>query len=448
LIQPTDSLFIDKDTVLQPGVYYVPNGIIIDEDGITLDGNGALLVGKDRNGMGVSIHNRKGVTIKNLRIQNYKYGIYSVNCRDLSVSGCAITATDEVPANTIFLNIWLPHDKAYGGGIMLVNTHDSLVERNDLQHQMNGMLSYHCQRLKVLENNASYCSGWGFHVYATSDSLYEGNVADYCCRWEPRPASEELGRDSVSIGDAVSTTIFRGHMGADAAGFLIIHSSSNNVFRRNLARLGGDGFFLAGLSPEFEPVPCNNNLFEENDGSWSPNIAFEATFSAGNIYRGNRANHCNYGFWLGFSKDGVIEDNQSSNNAQAGIAVENGVNFQVRRNHFQDNEHGVMLWSKHIPDFLQAVPENCTSADWVIENNQFIHNNKGVRIAANQDHGIRPYKVPDGEEISTWLRPHDHTLRGNTFKLNRIGIESIYADQIVSEGNAFERNSETDELFI
>jgi parallel beta-helix repeat protein len=421
MVRPTDRLSITRDTVFEPGVYTLPNGISIDADGITLDGNGALLVGQDRSGRGVSLLGRKSITIKNLRLQEYYHGIYARCCQGLSIAGCRVTSTAEVPANTLFLNIWLRADQAYGGGIFLEEVEDSSASENDLQHQMNGLLSYGCRRLTVNANNASYCSGFGFHLYETSHSLFEGNWADYCCRYEPR-------------GER------RGHMGADATGFLIIYSSSHNTFRRNQARLGGDGFFLAGLSPDFERVPCNDNLFEENDGSYSPNIAFEATFSARNIYRNNYANHCNYGFWLGFSRDGVLEDNQMIGNVQAGIATENGFNFNVRRNQFRDNDHGVLLWSKHIPEFLEAVPENNTSYDWTIEDNEFIHNNKAIRIAANQDHGIRPYRVPEGQSPDLWLRPHDHRVRSNRFRDNRIAIESVHTDGLIQEANSFERS--------
>ena len=267
-------------------------------------------------------------------------------------------------------------------------------------------------------------------------------VGDFTCT-KPATAYTRIISPTTAAGGSRADR-GSGHMGADAAGFLIIHNSSRNIFRRNLARLGGDGFFLAGLSPSFEPVPCNDNLFEENDGSWSPNIAFEATFSAGNIYRNNFANHCNYGFWLGFSSHGVLEDNQMIGNHQAGIAVENGFDFQVRRNLFQDNQHGILLWSKHIPEFLTAVPGNNTSYDWLIEQNEFIHNNHAIYVAANRDHGIRPYRVPDGETPSSWLRPHGHTVRKNRFQDNRVGVEAKYTDQTLLEDNSFEGSLKAD----
>lgn len=420
---PTDGMLIEQDIVFDPGVYFLPNGITIAADGLTVDGNGAMIIGSNRAGRGLTMHGRKGEIVKNLAVREFEHGIFAENCSELLITDCRVSSTAEVRANTIFLDIWLPWDKAYGGGILLVNSNQIRVINNDLQHNMCGLLSYGCRNLEVRGNNANYCSGFGFHLFETSDCLYEDNSADYCCRWEPR--GERYG-----------------HMGADATGFLIIHNSSRNLFRRNLARLGGDGFFLAGLSPQLQPVPCNDNRFEENDGSYSPNIAFEATFSSGNVWINNYANFCNYGFWLGFSSNGILENNQMTGCRQAGIATEMGFNFQVRHNTFRENEHGILLWSKHIPAFLDPYPGNNNSYAWQIEENTFIHNGKGIRIAANQDHGIRPYKVPEGQDIKRFCRPYNHAVRGNIFQDNRIAVEVLDTDGTVQQNNIFEHNVE------
>src|SRR5512146_2577537 len=116
---PTGGLIITQDTVLDPGVYFLPGGIIIGADGVTLDGNGAMLVGDRRSGRGVTVEGRSNVTIKNLRIREYYHGIYARGCPGLTVTGCQITSTAEVEANTVFLDVWLPLERAYGGGILL-----------------------------------------------------------------------------------------------------------------------------------------------------------------------------------------------------------------------------------------------------------------------------------------------------------------------------------------
>ncbi len=422
-IVPIDGMVIREDTAFAPGVYFLPNGISVEADSVTLDGNGALLVGTDREGVGVRVEGRRGVTVKGLRLREYYHGIVCRGCSALALTGNQVTSTAEVPANTIFLDIWRGPDNAYGGGILLVDVEESRVEGNDLQHQQSGLLTYGCRRLTVRENLANYCSGFGFHLFQTCDSLFEANGADYCCRFEPREGG-----------------LHYGHMGGDAAGFLIVHGSCRNTFRRNTARLGGDGFFLAGLTPDGRKVGCDDNLFEENDASLSPNIAFEATFSRGNIFRSNYADRSNYGFWLGFSWDTVLEGNRMVMNRQAGIAVENGHGMQVRGNTVQANGHGVLLWTKRVEEFARLFPESLTSYDWTIEGNTFTRNGKGIRIAADQDHGIRP--LPPEQSGAPETRPRSHSICGNDIQDNRVGIELHRADHTIVEGNTLNRNVE------
>jgi parallel beta-helix repeat protein len=421
VIEPSDGLIVTEDTVFRPGVYLLREGITVAADGVTVNGNGAVLIGDGRKDRGVTVIGRKAVTIEILAIRDYHHGILAYQCADLTIVDCQVTSTAEMPANTIFLNIWKTAENAYGGGIMLWDVHFSRVEGNDLQHQMNGLLSYHCGALMVRGNNASYCSGFGFHLYETSDSLFEANYADFCCRYHPR-------------GELT------GHMGADAAGFVIVHNSCGNIFRRNNARLSGDGFFLAGLAPQGAHAGCNDNLFDSNDGSYSPNIAFEATFSKGNVYKNNRASYSNYGFWLGFSEENLLQENQIWHNRQAGVAVENGIGMTLKKNVLHQNGHGVLLWSKYVDAFAIAVPQNDTSRDWLLEGNQFVDNRKGIRIAGNQDHGVRPLPA----DTPTTPRPNNHTIRHNSFRSSCIGIELELVEGTVLEGNRFRENVEAD----
>lgn len=397
---PYNGMMIIQDLIFKPGAYHLPEGLSISTNNIILDGQGATLYGRNCSSRGLTIQNCHHVTVKNLHLRDYYHGIYVQNCQHLTLENCHISQTGELPPNTDFLDIWRPAENPYGSGIFLWQVKDSQIQYNDLQHQMNGLLTYHCEQLDVQQNVANYCSGFGFHLFATNHSTFSHNYADFCCRYHPRGNQQ-------------------GHVGADAAGFLITHGSSHNIFRRNYARLGGDGFFLAGLTPAGQHVPCNHNLFEDNDGSYSPNIAFEATFSAKNIYHRNIANHCNYGFWLGFSRDNRLENNTIVGNRQAGIAVENGIHMAVHGNDLVHNGHGILLWSKYVPEFARAVPDNNTSHDWSISNNTIVHNDKGIRIAANQDHGIRP--LPSNT-IQMPL-PHDHIIQHNRISQNRIGIE-------------------------
>lgn len=393
-----NGLRINQDTQLEPKAYYLPDGITIDSDHVTLDGQGATIIGLDKTGEGIRVSDRKNISIRNLHVLNYYHGVSIKRSKEIEISNCTITSTAEIPSNTLFLDIWKPVANAYGGAIFLEEVTDARIQGNDLQHQMNGLLSYQCKRLEVTNNSANYCSGFGFHLFETSDSTFTGNYADFCCRYH----LSENGS----------------HLGADSAGFLILFRSCDNVFRKNHARLGGDGFFLAGLTPDGMDVGCNNNLFEDNDASYSPNNAFEGVFSKGNVYRGNKANHSNYGFWLGFSSECTLKDNQIYHNRQAGIAVENGVHFDVLGNDIQNNMHGILIWTRFY-DFLKTVPGiNSTSSNWLIERNRLLQNKKAIRIAANQNHGVRSL---DRERSS--IPPSNHLIQNNEIRENLIGIE-------------------------
>ena len=393
-----NGLRINTDTQLKPQVYVLPEGITIESNNVTLDGRGATIIGADQTGTGITVSGRKNIILKNLRLMNYYHGISIKESEKIEIDHCRITSTAEIQSNTLFLDIWKPAGEAYGGAIFLEQVTDAKIHDNDLQHQMNGLLSYQCKGLDVTNNLANYCSGFGFHLFETSNSTYTNNYADYCCRYY--------------LSESGS------HLGADAAGFLIIFKSRNNVFSKNYARLGGDGFFLAGLTPGGIDVGCNNNLFQENDASYSPNNAFEGVFSRGNIYRRNKANHANYGFWLGFSSDCTLQDNQIYNNRQAGIAVENGINFKVLANDIQNNNHGILIWTRSY-EFLKTVPNmNVTSRDWLIERNRLIQNKKAIRIAADQNHGVVRL-----ERDHSPIAPSNHSIQNNEIRGNIIGIE-------------------------
>lgn len=423
VITPSDGLVIKESCRFAEGTYVLPHGMRIGSPGIVVDGGGAKLMGVNRTEIGLTLEGMDGVTLRSLRLSDYAWGIAARDASEIIVEGCEVSGTAEVAPNTVFLDIWRTADDPYGAAILLDRVHQSRVAGCMLQHQQNGLLTYACRGLKVVGNHASYNSGFGFHLYGTCDSEFETNCADYCCRFEPREGGPHFG-----------------HMGADAAGFVAVYGSCRNAFRNNAARLGGDGFFLAGLAPDGTPCGCDDNLFEGNDGSLSPNIAFEATFCRGNVFRNNYADRCNYGFWLGFSWDTLIEGNRMIMNRQAGIAVENGHGYRVTGNTMQANGHGMLLWSVYVAQFAELYPSSLTSYAWEIVGNTMVRNGKGIRIAADQDHGIRP-AAPEGSGRPE-CRPHHHAILRNDIQDNRVGIELHACDHTTIEGNILHRNVE------
>lgn len=422
---PEDGMRITRDTAFAPGVYALPNGIEIAADGVTLDGNGALLIGGGFAGRGVSARHCSGVTIRNLNIERYYHGIWLSACSAAHVSGCAITRTHEVNEPDVFLDTWLDRGAAYGAAIMLSGVVDSVIQSNDLRHQQNGALLYGCNRVEVARNDASHNSGAGMLLYESSDNMIVDNVADFCCRI----SQSRAGRPGIQGPDAA-----RYHNGADAAGLVIMGSSSRNKVLRNFLRSGGDGVFLGGLHKDMIPVPCNDNLFEYNDCSDSPNIAFEATFSSGNIFRHNRADNCNYGFWLGWSGNTQVEGNQIRNNRIGGVSIEHGHHNVITGNKFEKNRDGVQLWAnlddqRNTAEFGAFFPEGRESHTTEIRGNDF----------ARHDHAIHCWSARGEAPIA---RCHHFAITDNTLTDNRIAIKLDRVRDSRVQGNQILSNVE------
>ncbi len=434
LVIPEDGMIIEQDTTFKPGVYYLPNGIFIAENGITLDGNGALLIGKDFNGAGVRVNQRISVTVKNIRAERFEHGITVNAGANIRIENCAVTRTREIPSPDTFLDVWLGADEAYGAGIFLRGVKDSFVVGNDLQHQQNGVLLYGCNRVELARNNASFNSGYGILLFESSENVIENNIADYCCRiYSSDPSGE------------------RYHNGADAAGLVMMCNASRNIIRGNKLRGGGDGVFLGGFHKDQIKTPCNDNLFENNDGSFSPNIAFEATFSQRNVFRNNKAENCGYGFWLGYSSETTVEGNSIKGNRIAGVAIEHGHHNTIAGNTFERNGAGVQLWindpaKRNAGAFTQFFPDCAESHETRITGNTFVHNDVALhawteRPSTASDAHLRGASLSSRGALSK-QRCAGFTVRDNALRDNRIGVQFERVRESIVIGNRFEANVE------
>lgn len=409
-IVPTDGMRITENTRLAPGVYSLPRGITIAVDGITLDGTDALLVGKDYASVGICAEGRKGITIQGVSIAGYYHGIRLSGCQDVTIENVRVRDTAEIEGIDTFLYLWHPIEKAYSGAILLDDVAGGVIRHNDVQHQMNGILLYGCSGLVVEKNNASFNSGWGVYLSASSDNVVQDNCLDFCNRVYRRP-------DDGSV-----------RVEADAAGIVLVYSSSRNKFLRNSCLCGGDGIFVAGYDHKGNQGPCNDNLFEDNDCCLSSNNAIESTFSRGNIFRRNDCSQSNYGMWMGYSWENVIEENIIEFNRQVGVAIEHGFDCVIRNNQIRFNSgDGVRLWTRGGP-VVAHWPGHEVSHDFVVENNLIEANHTGF-------HGYTGAETTDRV-------CYGYHLRGNTLRNNRIGVRLDRVVDCSVEANVFERNVE------
>ena len=403
-VTPTNGMVITQNTVFCSGTYNLSNGITIAAGGITVEGNNTVLRGSSStSGKGIQASGRQGVTIRNLTVRRYKYGIYLNDCDDLVLENCTVEQTynDCPTGNCDFLNIFDGPTGTYGHAVWLRYCDRAIVRQNQVGGQQNGISLFDCTQALVEYNQASNNTGWGITLYNTDDSTIRHNTANDCTR----------------IGG--------GYNGGDAAALLIVYGSCNNQILDNVLLRGGDGVFLAGATHSLQRQPNNDNYFARNDCSYSPNNGFEATFSQRNVFEDNVSDYCNYGYWLGYSTYNTVVNNQASHCSTAGVAIEHGNNNTIQGNTLNNNGRGLWLWTDDDPSLVAAYPECKDSYGYQIIGNTITGNSYGIRCEAS---GNNRYSF-------------NYTIVGNTIDGN---VEGVYFSNTASStirGNWVRSNS-------
>lgn len=405
---PSNGMIITESVTFAPGVYVLPDGVHIGADDVTISASGVTLVAGSMRGVAVHAQGQHGVTVQGLSVIGYMHGVRFDDCSDMRLEQVTIRGTAEIEGIDTFLYLWQPLAEVYGSAVLFAQVRNSVISNCDLQHQMNGIQLYQCEQVTVNDSNASFNSGWGIYLSGSNDCTITDNRLDFCNRVYRRPEN-----GSVRVE-------------ADASAIVLVKGSSRSRFLRNSCLCGGDGIFIAGYCHPGSIEPCNDNLFEDNDCRLSPNNAIEATFSRGNIFRRNDCSRSNYGFWMGFSWENVIEDNIIEMNRFAGIAAEHAHDFTISGNRIRLNGEGVKLWTRG-GEVLPYWPGYETSYRHLLTGNLF----EGNRVGFIGDTGAK-----------TDESAHHLALKDNQFTDNRVGAFFGRVTDCTLDGNTFTGNIE------
>ncbi len=347
-------------------------GVVIEvcADGVALDLSGVVLDGERNDGVGIWVHDCKDVTIANGVVMGFHYGIRAENVSNLTIRSCVVSDNAN-PLDAGWLpDIEAPVEEGFGGGIYLRRVRNSVIEGNLVSNNFNGISLVRSEQNVIRGNTASYCGNVGIYLLMSSDNEVADNAAEHCIRYTDRFWCDT----------------------ADSAGILLEHGSNRNRIIGNSLRYSGDGFFIRAHNRP----PSNDNFIAGNDGSYSPNNAFEAGFSSGNVFENNIANFSNYGFWLGYSTNTTVKGNEVRSNRFDGIAIEHGRDNHIEDNRVERNRNGIRLWSDADPN--RPSSDDAPPRKYTVSGNQ-IEDSRDCGIMVTED--------------------HDVNMNGNGFRVNR-----------------------------
>lgn len=367
---------ITQSTRIAPGTYKIAVSkgqavIEVDADNVQLHLEGVALESGEtkpwkRIGYGIRSLGHSHVAIFGGRVSGYRFNIdcegTAEAASDVKIVGSDVSGSRgqrllSTPTHfdvrdwvDIFdLNAW----QSYGAGLYLKNVDGAWIQDVAAHAGQNGIMLVDTTHTTIEDSDLSRNSGWGIALYGSSWNNVLRNHADWNVRCE---------------GSTYSA-------GCDSAGILLMAASNRNQILGNSFTHSGDGFFLS-KSQTGPPSEYNNVAF--NDGSYSPHNAFEAVFTTGDLFLHNVADHSNYGFWLSFSSNTTVMDNEIELSKEDGIAAEHAERDVIAKNRIlTSGKAGISLFN--------SPTASDPSRDYSILQNRISGNPVGILLDQTHD---------------------------------------------------------------
>lgn len=370
-VRPQPGLVLTESVRLEPGEHRCPMGLVVGSSGVQVIAEGCTLVGEGGQGVGLRVDHADGVEVTGLRLRGYRHGVSATHAKNLLLRGLDIGDGPLLGEPLGEADLRRGPDEALPSAILLREVAQAEIDSCTLGRSVAGLLSYYCRRLDVRGCDASRCQAFGFHLFGTRDSLFEGNNADQC-GWLPASLDSE---DEPCDG-----------------GFVLLEGASRNAFRRNQARLCTVGFALA--APAQDGSACEHNLLDRNDLSlaWRSGARAEAAHAL--HLAGNEARGCEHGFELVGCCEPCLEGNLAVGARSAGIRLERVTQAALDGNLVERCRTG--LWA--------------SASELVAKTNRFLANDVGAWLEApDSAHDTQPPCRLEGNEghgnrVGVWLR--------------------------------------------
>ena len=249
-----DSIVVQRDNIVVYGAGY------------TVQGTGAY------NSIGIDLTGRSNVTIKNMEIIAFHYGIYLVFSSNNSISGNNITyngdggiyldssSDNSISGNSITNNgysgIYLVFSsnnsisgnditENYGDGICLDFSSNNSISGNNITHNFRGIYFYSSSDNSISGNDITYNVGDGIYLVFSSDNSISGN--------DITNNFLDIGLYSSSNNSISGNNITND---GDDGGIGLVFSSNNTISGNSITNNGENGIRLGSSS--------NNKFYHNN----------------------------------------------------------------------------------------------------------------------------------------------------------------------------------------
>lgn len=206
---------------LTRNIVVVAEGIAIQRDNMTLNGAGYTILGTEVANVGIDLTDRSNVTIKNINIQTFTYGIQIYNMS-------APAGSNSIFGNNITNNVFMSTGDAVG--INLIGSSNNTIFGNNI---------------------AGFMEGSGLIVGSSNNTIVGNNITN-----------KTIG---IDLSSGSNNTLYENNIEANGYGIYLGLASDNSIFRNNVTRNSSYGIYLTGASSN---TICENNIEANHYGIW------------------------------------------------------------------------------------------------------------------------------------------------------------------------------------
>jgi parallel beta-helix repeat protein len=339
---PQPAIVIKSDGTVSPAsapitrmgeVYSLTDNIVsytlaVERDNVTVDGSGHSLLGIN-NLAGVFVQEHSGITLRNLNISGFSYGVL--------FTWFSYGDTSRQRSNTVSNNKL--SNNSYGIYINDFSSGDTVSE-NTLTNNTHGIYLGSCSN-NFLRNNRMDNNTYGLFVYGASAKTAANDI-DNSNTVDGKPVIYWVNQKNKEIPLDI--------------GYLALVNCNNMTIQNLDLTHKGQGMLLVGLK---DSIIVNNKIAENDNGIWLVQSQNNTIF--GNIFAGN--------------KHDALYISSSSNN-------------RITRNNFTDNGLSGTPAAQVLDATGQAAVWLTDSSNNIISNNTIEGNGEGICLQRSQSNII------------------------------------------------------------
>ncbi|MBL7068286.1 MAG: right-handed parallel beta-helix repeat-containing protein [Candidatus Omnitrophica bacterium] len=339
----------DPDTRIATLTADLDQGVQIDTDNVTLEGNGHTITGTG-SGNGVYLWMKTGVTIKNLNVTQFSNGISLQDCNSCILEGNNVSSNNDgiqlyrSPSNTLTNNTL---NSNTGNGIDLTqNSNDNILSGNTCNSNGNyGIYMENCGN-NTFTNNTMSANRYDFYLIGSGGDYYYHHDIDTSNLVGGKPMYYIVGATGQTYGASIDPGLLYFISCDDiTVRDLAISNKFYGIFFRSTHNSRIENVFVSNSIRGVYLYNSNNNVVTDSNAT-SNMWGFYLISSSNNTLSDNYANSNFYGIYLNVSShNNMLEGNATNSNNHFGIGLRSSNGNTLVDNSITNSSKGISLHS-------------------------------------------------------------------------------------------------------